>query len=827
MAIDSTAELLFNISANADDATENVARFRALMGQDLDGMTEQFGDWSEEILGKLETVKGAMIAFTAALAAGLLAVGVALKESMGEYEDYANSIYKATQLTGLSSETLSALHSAAAKTNTSFEVITQSLGRFSGNIVLASQGSKVQSEAFGALGISQAEVSAGQKDMLPLLERVMDGFHANASAVQKASIARTLFSRGGTELIEFLSKGSAYLKENSAEAEKYGLMLHKIDIDAAHEFMLTQAQMKDEMEGFSVTIGKHLMPMLESLMVNLLAVAAAMKAFATHGNLYTGAIEGLKAYAEEYGKVKKEVADGQHGAEGAAAIKLMDNGQVEKVKEAKTEFGGLASIVDSLRGKIASLGTPWDQMRQEVAHYHEEIDKATAQLNKLHTAGKITAESYKTEMAALAQIPQLLGYVVTDTTKKLAAADTQAWGEAIVKSLDAQDAITYNLQKAGEDRAEVDRQIVDKMAASEEQGYAQQRAQVVREMHAWAQELMKKSALTVENWNDIDRITAEGMAKIDRTQAGAWQQEVHKLHEHLDAATGANESAQQKLYSEEQKALAAYSQIEEDKALKTAQSEAQVNQILQMYAAIRSQIFQKYQDDLQKLQNSQGWQGVFGNYFGTLIRGNQQMMQQWAQSSNQSLMMVRMSLEALREQSVKTFQSMVQGMAQTMIQAFATGKSVAQAMEQMLSSTLESFAAQAITAAIMATAWGFYDLAMGNHPAALAAFTSAELFGTVGAAAAVSGLALGGSSQSGSSASSGSGGPGNGSGGSGSAFAGAAAGAAQSHTYVNVSVNGPVIGPSGAVQLCDIINQAVYGHDAKLYASHNPQGVPL
>jgi len=827
MAIDSTAELLFNISANADDATENIARFRGLMGQNLDGMAEQFGDWSEEILGKLDTVKGAMIAFTAASAAGILALGVALKESLSDYNAYAESIYKATILTGLHAEDLSALHEMAEKTGVSFETLTQGLGRFEGNIVLAAQGSKLQMDAFKALGISQAGVLAGQKDMLPLLEKVMDGFHNNASAVQKASIARTLFSRGGEELIETLSKGSDYLRETIEECNRLHLTLTTKNVQSAHTFTVEQRLAKAELEGFATAIGKKVTPELESLTKHALAGAAALKAFLTHGNLYTGAVAGLKAYAAEYASLTKEIEKEVKDSQTAAAVSLITDNQNGKIKEAKTEFFGLASIVESLKGKIADQGTAWDRMREEVAHYHEEIDKATAQLNKLHTAGKITADSYKSEMDALSRIPQLLASVVRDTTKKLAAADTQAWGEAIVKSLDAQDEITYNLQKAGEARDEVYRQIADKMAASEEQGYAQQRAQVVREMNAWAQELMKKSALTAENWNDIDRITAEGMAKIDRTQAGAWQQELHKLQEHLDAAAGANESAQQKLYSEEQKALAEYSQIEEDKALKTAQGEAQVNQILQMYAAIRSQILQKYQDDLQKLQNSQGWQGVFGSYFGTLIKGNQQMMQQWAQSSNQSLMMVRMSLEALREQSVKTFQSMVQGMAQTMIQAFATGKSVAQAMEQMLSSTLESFAAQAITAAIMATAWGFYDLAMGNHPAALAAFTSAELFGTVGAAAAVSGLALGGSSQSGSSASSGSGGPGNGSGGSGSAFAGAAAGAAQSHTYVNVSVNGPVIGPSGAVQLCDIINQAVYGNDAKLYASHNPQGVPL
>jgi hypothetical protein len=44
---------------------------------------------------------------------------------------------------------------------------------------------------------------------------------------------------------------------------------------------------------------------------------------------------------------------------------------------------------------------------------------------------------------------------------------------------------------------------------------------------------------------------------------------------------------------------------------------------------------------------------------------------------------------------------------------------------------------------------------------------------------------------------------------------------------VFIHINGSVIGPSGAAELADILNQAVYGNDVTLYASHSKTGVPL
>jgi len=819
VAIDSTAELIFNITANADEAGENITRFRALMGQNIEGMASQLKDWADQTIGEIDSVKAAMTAGVAAIAAGLVAVTALVGEASKEYTKYTDEVSRAMKLTGASAEDMSTLHEAAAQTGTDFGTLTNGLVKFEQAIVKGSSGSNAQSKAFATLGISQADVIAGQKNMLPLLMRVMDGFHNNASAVQKAALAKDLFTRSGPELINFLSKGSEWLKEMRAEADELHITLTTKNIDDAREFTQTQRKLNAEMEGVNITIGNQtqgLRTWWATFETATLKFLTDKKYFAEYRKAWKDTVDEI---AKSVQSLKTNIVTGDH-----PAGSVIPPDTVPKIKEAKQEFGGLVTLVESLKSKIAEQGTPWDRLANEVLHYHVEIDKTTAELGKLQKAGKVTPESLQQSQAALAQIPTLLAKVITDTTAKLNAEETQRWGEAIQKSFEAEDKLAEEQRQAGERRIEVTREIVDKEATEEERGYAGQRAALARQMNAWAASLAKKTELTAEDWNAIDRITAEGLAKIDQTQTTAWQQELVKLQEHLDRAAGENASEKQKLFLTYQKDLEQYSQVEEQKTLKTAQGNEQRAQIEQTYALVRAQITQKYQDDLQKLLNSQGFQGLFGTYFSNLIRSNQDLLRQWSTSANQSILMVKMSLQSLKDMSQQTFQTFVQGMGQTIATALVAKTSIAQAMEAMLKSTIESFAGQAIVAAIMATAWGFYWLMLQNYSAAGQAFTSAAIFGSVGAAAAVAGSFMPSSSQQGGAGAPSKAGGTSGAAGSSAGAAAGSGGAASQQPTVYVNVEGHVIGPSGISQLIDMINQGVYGNSMQLYATHNPAG---
>jgi hypothetical protein len=197
-------------------------------------------------------------------------------------------------------------------------------------------------------------------------------------------------------------------------------------------------------------------------------------------------------------------------------------------------------------------------------------------------------------------------------------------------------------------------------------------------------------------------------------------------------------------------------------------------------------------------------------------------MKQWATSSNQSLMLVKVSLENLKEMGQHAFEQMAQGMGAGIANALVYSKSVGAAMEAVLKSTLESLAAQAFTQAIYSTALGFMDLAEDNPVGAAAAFEAAAMFGLVGAAAGIAGRAIPG----------GGGGAGSGSGSSGSSGSGGERGASTGMTaaptntgpHVVVNVAGHVFGVSGVQELASAINDAVLNRDVTLTATNTKTG---
>ncbi len=603
------------------------------------------------------------------------------------------------------------------------------------------------------------------------------------------------------------------------EADKLHLTLNNKNIEDARHFALEQRQLAAEMDGLNTVIGKQTEGLriwwgtFETTTLHMLTDINTLKAALV--SLVAGnAAPLLGQFRGEWKKTAEEID---------AAMKKATMGLVthdnpftggEKIKEAKQDFEGLTAMVDSLASKLATLGgNKWDELNIEVGHYRDELAKAQTELLKLEKTGTITTDSAKRETAKLAQIPDMLSKIIEQTSANIRSADVKTWGEAVLKSIEAQDRETEALEKAGEDRVAVTREIAGKLAESDEQSYAQQRARLVVQQDDWAANLAKKTQLTLADVAAIDQITIAGLLKISKAEADARQQELAKCVSTLESLVAVNSTEQQKILAEKQKAIEQANAAEDAALRKVESDEAKANQVRQMYAQIRRQIDLQYANDLQTLLNSQGWQGVFGSHFAQGIQQNKQLMQQWAMSTNQSLLMVQVTLETLQEQAKKTFDGIVQGMGSSIAQAFITQKSIGAAMRAVLESTLESIAGQAAVQAIYASALGFLDLAEQDYPGATAAFTSAAIFGSVAAAAAVTGRAI-------APPAGGGGGAGGGSGaGSGSAPAGAVAGsgAGQQQPGVHISINGPVIGPSGAAQLCDIINQAVYGNDVTLY----------
>src|ERR1039457_7053095 len=247
MAIDSSAELLFNIGANTDDAESNILRFRSLMGKDVSDLGGEFDAWAEKLVGDLGTVKGALIATSALMGAGLVAAAGMAVEAARKYSEYVDAVSKGSRVTGISVESMSKLKFAAEATHTSYEALTQGLTRFASNVVKAAQGSEQQAKAFTQLGISHGQLVAGEKDLNGLLMVVADKF-------------QTLGARG-------LQK---------AEAEKLGLVIGTKDVEANEQYKASIHLLKAEMEAVTVTVGREVLPAFAALISTAVGFLEAM-----------------------------------------------------------------------------------------------------------------------------------------------------------------------------------------------------------------------------------------------------------------------------------------------------------------------------------------------------------------------------------------------------------------------------------------------------------------------------------------------------------------------------------------------------------------------
>ncbi len=130
MAIDSTAELLFKISADPEEAKHNIAAFRQLLSKDLASMRGDFESWSEHVLGNMNSFKGAALGATAAIAGGAVALGAALFAAGEKAAEYGEKIEEAMERTGLTAEQMSGLAFGAKVSGVELDALVSGLVKF-------------------------------------------------------------------------------------------------------------------------------------------------------------------------------------------------------------------------------------------------------------------------------------------------------------------------------------------------------------------------------------------------------------------------------------------------------------------------------------------------------------------------------------------------------------------------------------------------------------------------------------------------------------------------------------------------------------------------
>jgi hypothetical protein len=308
--------------------------------------------------------------------------------------------------------------------------------------------------------------------------------------------------------------------------------------------------------------------------------------------------------------------------------------------------------------------------------------------------------------------------------------------------------------------------LIDTEVARRREAMAKERTDTAENL-AWLAEYEKaaRKKLTDEMITEIVKGGQEETLADLREQKKALDakvagdQEIARLDEQLARIEREHETSEQRIEALYNADVAKFDAAEEKKTLVAFSGNAARTAIMQQFDAIRKGLLDKEQMDLHALYNSQGWRGIFGEEFTQDIRRNEELMKEWATSSNQSLLMVKVALESMKEMSQKAFEQMAQGMGAGIAHAMIYEKSIGAAMKAAMVSTLESLGGQAYAHAIYSLALGFLDLATGDEAGAVAAFEAAALFGAVGTAAAMIGRAMGPGTSGGAGGGSGSGAP--------------------------------------------------------------------
>ena len=226
-------------------------------------------------LDRLERNLQAASAKTATLTAGLGKLGgvMAGLVGVGALGAFTTSIIqlgdrlqKVSVQTGFTVEELEILQFAASQAGVGTDQLNAAVQKFSINIGKASDGTKLQADAFKALNIEIKDQDGSLKDSSALFVEVAESISKIEEPADKARIASDLFGRTGVELLALLNTGAIGLGEFAEKLRQAGGIM---GTTAADEF----SAFNDQMDLLSRSLRGKVAPVLVAVLPALTALA--------------------------------------------------------------------------------------------------------------------------------------------------------------------------------------------------------------------------------------------------------------------------------------------------------------------------------------------------------------------------------------------------------------------------------------------------------------------------------------------------------------------------------------------------------------------------
>lgn len=233
-----------------------------------------------------------------ALAAGAAtaAVGALVKVAI----DQADTMSKAAQKSGVTTEALSRLAWAGELSDVSLESLTASIYRLSNGMAQAASGKDKDLEAiFTGLGIAITDTQGRLRSADLVMVDLAQVFASLEDGADKTALAVKLFGRSGAELIPLLNSGRQGLADVAAEADRLGITISTDMGRSAEAFNDNLTRVQAAARGIVVKLAKEVLPSLERLSEKLADPQFVENARATAGQV----VEALGGIATAIGGI--------------------------------------------------------------------------------------------------------------------------------------------------------------------------------------------------------------------------------------------------------------------------------------------------------------------------------------------------------------------------------------------------------------------------------------------------------------------------------------------------------------------------------------------
>lgn len=537
-----------------------------------------------------------------------LAGAIKLAEFARDVFDTAVNLGKLSQITGVSSATLSVYYKAATDVGVAHEAVDKGITKLARSFVQLQQGNSAAAAGFRLLHLTAKDFIGLSPD--EKVRKVGDAFATMKDGPEKAAAAIALFGKAGAQLIPVLDQlGGEEFAKIRDQAERLGLIFNNDMVEGALRAKAALADLKGIAEGATAQFETGLLP----------ALASTADAMAHTITGTSGLSNGFKTLGELAGKALAYIAETfillglDAAATGQQLVEIFTLAWDESKIGAKSllEAFSQAAAGDFL----GALSTLRQGTRDVVSEYTDAVGRVHAiRENERAEAKKAHDELFNNTNPR--QLPKATGepgdVKGADLTKNLGRAEASGLKQQ------AQDELTFYREHAKR-LADEDKRAYDQGLLSLEQYFNRRREAIKGEFDAEQkalgveksglqdllektqgesaktpqQELAKKQAL-LQLKQQIAHVDAEATVEEEKRLAALARNEddrVKAKQEHLLKELEAQKKLAD-LEGDRAKSAQLANQIE-DLQLRTTlqqlgQTEAEINRFLAQYGAARS-----------------------------------------------------------------------------------------------------------------------------------------------------------------------------------------------------------------------------------------------